>query len=260
MTRSPAPDSPPQAQRRLSARGEIIIKGHDDRQRLVWWSVKQPETKLAHVVSDDHASAIRTDVLGTSSSELCEVKPLSPKQAIRRRLEQNDRRQHFWPPEHGHPIGGKPWIDWESSAPNARRGHPLSCPRNRRRRRPLAPWFRSLLDRPGYGAGIPTQNPADLGASSTHVRSETANRRPVACLVPKMRYTQRMSIGPERQIYVQRRRGGVARRTSRDAVWASQQKHRLGVSQNRPESLLRSFCEAPPRAKLPVTDDFLKPW
>jgi hypothetical protein len=79
MTRSPAPDSPPQAQRRLSARGEIIIKGHDDRQRLVWWSVKQPETKLAHVVSDDHASAIRTDVLGTSSSELCEVKPLSPK-------------------------------------------------------------------------------------------------------------------------------------------------------------------------------------
>jgi hypothetical protein len=35
MTRSPAPDSPPQAQRRLSARGEIIIKRHDDRQRLV---------------------------------------------------------------------------------------------------------------------------------------------------------------------------------------------------------------------------------
>jgi hypothetical protein len=185
VTRSAAPDSPPQAQRCLGAHGEIIIKRHDDRQRLVWWCVTQPETKLAHVVSDDDVSAIRADVLGTSSSELCEVKRLSPKQAIRRRLEQNDCRQHFWPPEHGHPIGGKPWIDRESSAPNARRGHPLSCPRNRRRRRPLAPSFRSLLDRPGYGAGIPTQNPADLGASSTHVRSETANRRPVACLVPQ---------------------------------------------------------------------------
>ena len=185
MTRSPAPDSRPQAQRCLGARGEIIIERHDDRQRLVWWSVTHPETTLAILVSDDHVSAIRADVLGTSSSELCEVKRLSPKQAIRRRLEQNDRRQHFWPPEHGHPIGGKPWIDRESSAPNARRGHPLSCPRNRRRRRPLAPSFRSLLDRPGYGAGIPTQNPADLGASSTHVRSETANRRPVASLVPQ---------------------------------------------------------------------------
>ena len=185
VTRSAAPDSPPQAQRCLGARGEIIIKRHDDRQRLVWWSVTQPETKLAHVVSDDDASAIRADVLGTSGSELCEVKRLSPKQGIRRRLEQNDCRQRFWPPEHGHPIGGKPWIDRESSAPNARRGHPLSCPRNRRRRRPLAPSFRSLLDRPGYGAGIPTQNPADLGASSTHVLSEIANRRPVASLVPK---------------------------------------------------------------------------
>src|SRR5690349_13619960 len=80
MTRCTAPYSRPQAQRCLSMLREIIINGHDDRQRLVWWSVKQPETKLAHVVSDDHASAIRTDVLGTSSSELCEVKPLSPKQ------------------------------------------------------------------------------------------------------------------------------------------------------------------------------------
>jgi hypothetical protein len=238
VTRSAAPDSPPQAQRCLGARGEIIIKRHDDRQRLVWWSVTQPETKLTHVVSDDDVSAIRADVLCTSGSELCEVKRLSPKQGIWRRLEQNDRRQHFWPPEHGHPIGGKPWIDRESSAPNARRGHPLSCPRNRRRRRPLAPSFRSLLDRPGYGAGIPTQNPADLGASSTHVRSETANRRPVACLVPKMRYAQRMSVDPERQIHVQGRRGGVARRTSRDAVWASQQKQRLGVLQIRPQSFL----------------------
>jgi hypothetical protein len=185
VTRSAAPDSPPQAQRCLGARGEIIIKRHDDRQRLLWWSVTQPETKLAHVVSDDDASAIRADVLGTSSSELYEVKRLSPKQAIRRRLEQNDCRQHFRPPEHGHLVGGKSWIDWESLAPNARRGHPLSCPRARRRRRSLAPSFRSLLDRPGYGAGIPTQNPADLGASSTHVRSEIANRRPVASLVPK---------------------------------------------------------------------------
>ena len=55
---------------------------------------------------------------------------------------------------------------------------------------------------------------------------------------PKMRYAQRMSVGPERQIHVQRRRGGVARRTSRDAVWASQQKQRLGVLQIRPQSFL----------------------
>jgi hypothetical protein len=47
ITRNPAPDSPPQAQRCLGARGEIIIKRNDDRQRLVWWSVTQPETKLA---------------------------------------------------------------------------------------------------------------------------------------------------------------------------------------------------------------------
>ena len=185
MTRNPAPDSPPQAQRCLGARGEIIIKRNDDRQRLVWWSVTQPETKLAQLVSGHHVSAIRTDVLGTSSSELCEVKRPGFNKASRRRLEQNDRGQHLRPPEHGRPIGSKPWIDQESSAPNARRGHPLSCPRNRRRRRPLAPSFRSLLDRPGYGAGIPTQNPADLGASSSHVRSKTANRRPVTSLVPQ---------------------------------------------------------------------------
>src|SRR6516225_5785602 len=90
VTRSAAPDTPPQAQRCLGARGEIIIKRHDDRQRLVWWSVTQPETKLTHVVSDDDVSAIRADVLCTSGSELCEVKRLSPKQGIWRRLEQND--------------------------------------------------------------------------------------------------------------------------------------------------------------------------
>ncbi len=55
---------------------------------------------------------------------------------------------------------------------------------------------------------------------------------------PKMRYTQRMSVGPERQICVQWRRGGVARRASRDAAWASQQKHRLGVLRIRPQSFL----------------------
>ena len=185
VIRSPAGDSPPQAQRCLRAPGEIIIERHDDRQRLVAWSVTQPKTKLANAVSDDHISTIRTDVLGMSTSKLCEVKGLSPKPAIRRRLEQNDRGQHLRPPEHGHPIGGKPWVDRESSAPNARRGRPLSCPRNRRRRRLLAPSFCSLLDRPGYGAGIPTQNPADRGASSSHVRSKTANRRPVASLVPQ---------------------------------------------------------------------------
>ena len=70
MTRSPAPDSRPQAQRCLGARGEIIIERHDDRQRLVWWSVTHPETTLAILVSDDHVSAIQTDALGTSSSEL----------------------------------------------------------------------------------------------------------------------------------------------------------------------------------------------
>ena len=53
VTRSAAPDSPPQAQRCLGARGEIIIKRHDDRQWLLWWSVTQPEAKLTHVVSDD---------------------------------------------------------------------------------------------------------------------------------------------------------------------------------------------------------------
>jgi hypothetical protein len=55
---------------------------------------------------------------------------------------------------------------------------------------------------------------------------------------PKMRYTQRMSVGPERQIHVQRRRRGVARRALRDAEWASQQKHRLGVLWIRPQSFL----------------------
>jgi len=70
VTRSAAPDSPPQAQRCLGAHGEIIIERHDDRQRLVWWSVTHPETTLAILVSDDHVSAIQTDALGTSSSEL----------------------------------------------------------------------------------------------------------------------------------------------------------------------------------------------
>jgi len=37
---------------------------------LVWWSVTHPETTLAILVSDDHVSAIQTDALGTSSSEL----------------------------------------------------------------------------------------------------------------------------------------------------------------------------------------------
>jgi hypothetical protein len=55
---------------------------------------------------------------------------------------------------------------------------------------------------------------------------------------PKMRYAQRMSVGPERQIHVRGRRGGVAHRTSRDAVWVSQQKHRSGVLQIRPQSFL----------------------
>ena len=70
VTRSAAPDSPPEAQRCLGARGEIIIERHDDRQRLVWWSVTHPETTLAILVSDDHVSAIQTDALGTNSSEL----------------------------------------------------------------------------------------------------------------------------------------------------------------------------------------------
>jgi hypothetical protein len=70
VTRSAASDPRPQAQRRVGARGEIIIEWHDDRQRFVWWSVTQPETKLAHVVSDDDVSAIQTDALGTNNSEL----------------------------------------------------------------------------------------------------------------------------------------------------------------------------------------------
>jgi hypothetical protein len=55
---------------------------------------------------------------------------------------------------------------------------------------------------------------------------------------PKIRYTQRMSVGPEWQLHVQRRCGGVARRASPDAAWASQQKRRFGVSPIRPESFL----------------------
>ena len=55
---------------------------------------------------------------------------------------------------------------------------------------------------------------------------------------PRCITRKKMSVGPERQIHVQGRRGGVARRTSRDAVWASQQKQRSGVLQIRPQSFL----------------------
>ena len=185
MACTPRLDPCPQAQRRLGARGEIIIQRYDDRQRLAWWSVRQVEAKITGAVSDNDISAILSDVLGASTAKVRDVKGLSPEKPIWRGLEQNDRRQDFRPPEHGHLVGSKPWVDRESSAPNARRGHPLSCPRNRRRRRPLVRSSRSLLDRLGYGAGIPTRNPADRDVSSSHVRLKTANRRPVASLLPQ---------------------------------------------------------------------------
>ena len=81
VTCTPRLDSRPQAQRRLGARGEIIIQWHDDRQRLAWWSVRQAETKITGAVSDNDVSAILSDVLGTSTAELRDVKRPSPEKA-----------------------------------------------------------------------------------------------------------------------------------------------------------------------------------
>jgi hypothetical protein len=111
-------------------------------------------------------------------------------------FEDNDRRKCLRSPEYRRLIGRKPWIDGETRAPNAGRGLRSSCPRSRRRRRLLGRSSRSLLDTPGYVAGIPTRSRADRDVSGSHFQRETASLKQQASQAPEMRCTERMASQP----------------------------------------------------------------
>jgi hypothetical protein len=159
-------------------------------------SITQPKAKFAHFVAEDQISSVSTESLGEHSSKLCGIKRPSMGKPFGCGFEDNDRRKCLRSPEYRRLIGRKPWIDGETRAPNAGRGLRSSCPRSRRRRRLLGRSSRSLLDTPGYVAGIPTRSRADRDVSGSHFQRETASLKQQASQAPEMRCTERMASQP----------------------------------------------------------------
>jgi hypothetical protein len=154
--------------------------------------------------------------LDRTASQLLYVKRPGSGEAIRHTLQHECRREYFGPPEHGHLAGGKSWIDWERSAPNAGRRLQLSSPQDQRRRRSLGRLPRSLVDMSSSAAGIPTRNRVDRSVCSLHTFQGIANPKQLTSLVPQGRYTHKMSVGRITDSRV-RAPWGVADRASRDA-------------------------------------------
>ena len=170
-----------------------------------------------------------TDVLGNVRSEGSHVNGRCVGKACGSRREQDDGRQHFWPPEDGRLIGSKLRIGRERSAPNARQGARVLFPRPLRRRRPLEQWCYSLLDRRDSDAGTPTRTRVDRGPSGSLLALMTASRRLVASLV-SARCATRTGCSPSQPTDSRVSAAwGVAHRASRDAAVASHQTWVCGV-------------------------------
>ena len=175
------------------------------------------------MAANDQVPTMFIDLLGNVRSEASDVNGGCDGKTCGSRREQDDGGQHLWLPEDGRLIGSNVRVDWERSAPNARQGARVLFPRPLRRRRPLEQWCCSLLDRQDCDAGTPTRTPVDRDPSDSHARLMTANRRPVASLVPA-RCATRKGCPPSPSIDSRVCASwGVAQRASRDAVVASHQ-------------------------------------
>jgi hypothetical protein len=85
-------------------------------------------------------------------------------------------------------IGAKPWINRETTTPNAGRGLRSQRPQNLRRRRLLARWLRSPPDRQDCAGEIPTQI-QDGSSGADSLVSEIASPKQRSCRAPT-RYTR----------------------------------------------------------------------
>jgi hypothetical protein len=169
------------------------------------------------------------DVLGNVRSKASNINGRCDGKACGSGREQDQVRQHLWPPEDGRLIGSKLRVDRERLAPNARQGARVVIPRLLRRRRPPEQWCCSLLDRQDCDAGIPTRTQVDRDPSGSHVGSMTASWRPVASLV-SARCVTRKGCPPSPPIDSRVSAAwGVAHKASRDAVGALHQTRGCGV-------------------------------
>jgi len=211
------------------AHGEVAVRRQDDRQRLIWLERIDAEAKLLVSAANNQMPAMFIDVLGNVRPEACDVNRRWDRKACGSGREQDHRGQHLRLPEDSRLIGSKLRIGRERSAPNARQGARVLFPRPLRRRRPLEQWCCSLLDRQDSDAGTPTRTPVDRDPSDSHARLMTANRRPLASLVPAKCATRKgCPPSPPTDSRVSAR-WGVARRASRDAAMASHQTCVSGV-------------------------------
>jgi len=164
--------------------GKVAVKRNNDRQRLIGVECIDAEAKLLISAANNQMPAPFIEALDNVRSEASDVNGRCDTKACRSRREEDNGGQHVWLPEDGRSIGSKLRVDRERSAPNARQGARVLFPRPLRRRRPLEQWCCSLLDRQDFDAGTPTRTPVDRDPSDSHARLMTANRRPLASLVP----------------------------------------------------------------------------
>jgi hypothetical protein len=195
-----AHDLCPKSQCHRCPHRQIIVERYDDRERLAPSTVTHPKSKFRFLPADDHLPTIGMSSLDGAASELFYVKRPSSREAVRRPLQHECRREYFGAPEHGHLARGKSWIDGERSPPNAGRRLQLSSPRNQRRRGSPKRLPHSLVDMSSSAARIPRRNRVDRGACSHHMLREIANpKQQPASLAPR-RVTRTRCPSPELRI------------------------------------------------------------
>ena len=89
--------------------GKVPVLRDDDRQRLISFGrIIDAKAELLVSAANNQMPDMLTDVLGNVRSEGSHVNGRCVGKACGSRREQDDGRQHFWPPEDGRLIGSKP--------------------------------------------------------------------------------------------------------------------------------------------------------